>query len=81
VSFRGSRREVPARREAAGVTQSQGATKNPVETPICRAMKTVLIILLTTVWLASWTGIALGLSGCLTPPASGVHGPVAVANR
>jgi hypothetical protein len=29
-------------------------------------MKTACVIFLTLVWLASWTGITLGLAGCLT---------------
>lgn len=43
-------------------------------------MKTILVILLTTAWLASWTGIALGFSGCLTSPAAAER-TVVVANR
>ena len=45
-----------------------GYRKRPregVESPTCHTMKTALLILLTTAWLASWTGIALGLSGSL----------------
>ena len=30
-------------------------------------MKTACVILLTLAWLASWTGLTLGLAGCLTP--------------
>ena len=65
----------------AGVTHLPGATKKSVETRTSRVMKTVLIILLTSAWLASWTGIALGFSGGLTPPAAASKSAVVVANR
>ena len=44
-------------------------------------MKTAALILLTTAWLASWTGIALGLSGSLTPAQAASPQAVAVAGR
>jgi hypothetical protein len=43
-------------------TKGSGETSNPPTD----AMKTALLILLTITWFASWTGIALGLSGSLT---------------
>jgi hypothetical protein len=32
-------------------------------------MKTACVIFLTLAWLVCWTGITLGLAGCLTPSA------------
>ena len=46
---------------AAGIDQDQG------EPPTFTAMKTACVILLTLAWLVGWTGITLGLAGCLTP--------------
>lgn len=31
------------------------------------AMKTTFVVLLTLFWLAGWTGLTLGLAGCLAP--------------
>jgi hypothetical protein len=55
--------ENDSRYPRAEIDQRLSESKNPT------AMKTLIAILLTLTWLASWTGIALGLAGCLAPPA------------
>lgn len=44
-------------------------------------MKTAAPILLTCAWFALWTGIALGLSGNLTPATAAPEQSVAVVER
>ena len=44
-------------------------------------MKTTALILLTLAWFASWTAIALGLSGFVTPAKAAPEQVVAVVER
>ena len=77
ISFDFCKSGVNVRQCLAGRDQDAGKTSNPP--PI--AMKTALLILLTITWFASWTGIALALSGGMVAFKPAPEPVVAVVER